>query len=263
MAAIFGRFSKNTEKVLIEAQHIAERLDRPVQSDMVLLSILAQDNAPASELLKHLGASYTKLFEELPDMPSPHDGDSLPLPGQDRELQLLLEEAIKVASKYRFSLVEIEHILFVIARDERFVGHMVLRQAGINPSHIVARLSEWMQSVAALSQHARDHARNQQQRRSDDAEDDESDLEKYTTDLTEMARNDQLDPVVGRDNELQQVIRVLLRRRKNNPLLVGEPGVGKTAPVEHHARSHARKSLFWTLAQSLLARCTVGNSKNA
>jgi ATP-dependent Clp protease ATP-binding subunit ClpC len=244
MAALFGRFSKNTETVLIEAQQIAERLNRPIQSDVILLAVLAQNGAPAAELLKHLGASYTALFEHLPDIPNRSRGEA-PLPGQDREMQLLLEETIKTASKYRFSLVEIEHILYTIARDDRFVGNMVLRNAGLNPDHIVARLGEWMRSVAALSQQARENARNGKSGSpaNNQEESDESELEKFTIDLTERALNNELDPVIGRESELEQMIRVLLRRHKNNPLLVGEPGVGKTALVDALAQRIAARNV--------------------
>ena len=224
MAAIFGRFSRQSEAVLTEAQRIAERLGRPVQTDIILLSIIAQNTTPATELLKQLGASYTKLFEQLPPLPNPGEDE---LPGQGQEMQLLLEESIKLAGRFRFSLVELEHILFVIARDERFVGNMVLRKSGIDRAAIVSRLSEWLISVSQIGGRfnpmGQDLPGSAQQ---------ESELEKYTTDLTELASEGELDTVIGREAELDQIIHILLRRRKNNPLLIGEPGVGKTALVD-------------------------------
>jgi ATP-dependent Clp protease ATP-binding subunit ClpC len=220
MAAIFGRFSNASQAVLEEAQRHAERLGRPVQTDIILLSILSQGASSATELLKNVGATYTKLFENLP----PHF--NIEVPGKVQEIQILLEESIKLAGKYRFNFVEVEHILYVIARDERLIGNMLLRKSGIEPGAIVARLSEWMFSVSMMSQGQAQETDQREQKG------DRTELEKYTIDLTEAAEEGTLDPVIGREKEIDQMIRILLRRRKNNPLLVGEPGVGKTALVD-------------------------------
>ncbi len=225
MPAIFGRFSRQSEAVLIEAQRIAERLSRPVQSDIVLLSILSQTATPAGELLKHLGATYSAIFDQLPPLPNTLEDE---LPGQSREMQLLLEESIKLAGKYRFNLVELEHILYVICKDDKYLGRIVLEKAGIDPDAVVIRLSEWLLSMAALNQGV---GRSQQGQQSSEQVQ-ESELDKYTTNLTELAYDGELDPVVGRETELDQLIHILLRRKKNNPLLIGEPGVGKTALVD-------------------------------
>lgn len=236
MSAIFGRFSRQSEAVLIEAQRIASRLSRPVQSDIILLAIIAQVGNPATELLKHLGATYTKLFDQLPPLPNLGEAE---LPGQSREMQLLLEESIKLAGKFRFNLVEIEHILYTIAKDERFLGNVVLRQAGIDRAMIISRLSEWMISIATMANQQGNSPMgdpNMQQQQ-------ESELEKYTTDLTELAEEGQLDTVIGRETELDQMIHILLRRRKNNPLLIGEPGVGKTALVDALAQRIIQKKV--------------------
>jgi ATP-dependent Clp protease ATP-binding subunit ClpC len=221
MAAIFGRFSRRSQAVLEESQRIAEQLARPVQSDTVLLAILGQSGSAATDLLKSLGLDYEKLFITL----TPTDeiaGEESP------EVQLLLEEAIKLAARFRFSFVEVEHILYIIARDERLSGNGVLRRAGAEPSIVLGRLSEWLLSVFMLNNQQSNEPQVQEQRPPAER----SELEKYTLDLTEMAESGTLDPVIGRETELDLLIQVLLRRRKNNPLLLGEPGVGKTALVD-------------------------------
>ena len=222
MAAIFGRFSRPSQAVLEEAQRHAERLGRPVQSDIILLSILSQNGSPAADLLKTVGASYTRLFEQLP----PHY--EVNIPNQPQEIHIILEESIKLAGKFRFAFVEIEHILYVIARDERLMGNMLLRKAGIEPGLIIARLSEWLFSISLLAQQPnQEQAEGTKERAVERVE-----LEKYTLDVTEAAEEGKLDPVIGREQELEEMIHILLRRRKNNPLLLGEPGVGKTALVD-------------------------------
>lgn len=252
MTAIFGRFSKPSEKVLVEAQHIAGRLSRPVQSDMVLLGILAQNLTPASDLLKQLGASYTNLFEALAPLPPQEE----PLPGQAQEMQLLLEESIKLASRFRFSHVEVEHILYIIARDDRFLGNHLLKAAGLDAALIVARLSEWIFSVSTMAQTSR--RPGQAQERLQQEGEAESELEKYTTDLTELAEEGELDPITGRERELEQMIHVLLRRKKNNPLLIGEPGVGKTALVDALAQRIAKGQVPRALASKRVLTLDLG-----
>lgn len=225
MAAIFGRFSRRSQAVLEESQRLAERLARPVQTDTVLLGILAQSGSPAADLLKAVGVSFDQLFDQLRSL---EEGD----PGaESAEVQVLLEEAIKLASRFRFSFVEVEHLLYIIARDERLTGNKALRNAGIEPVLVMNRLTEWLMSMAMLSQNnqnANAEPASGEARSTNTA----SELEKFTIDLTELAESRQLDPVIGREREIEQVIQVLLRRRKNNPLLLGEPGVGKTAIVD-------------------------------
>lgn len=228
MAAIFGRFSKSSEHVLIETQVVAERLSRPIQSDLFLLVLVSQNGSPAAELLRQLGATYTKLFDQLPAV-LPESGSS---GKQGREMQTMLEESIKLAARYRFNSVELEHMLYIVAREDGFTGNKVLRRANLDPAQILARLSEWMISVSAL-----------QNQTAGQPGPEEPELEKYADDLTLLASEGQLDPVIGREHELDQLIHVLLRRRKNNPLLVGEPGVGKTALVDALAQQIANKKV--------------------
>lgn len=239
MATIFGRFSRHSQSVLEESQKIAQRLNRPMQSDMVLLGILSQQSSSAAQLLENLGITYTKVYEELAPIAAASEGTSLP--GQGQEMQLLLEESIKLASRFRFSFVETEHLLYIIAKDERFLGNLTLRKLSVDPVQIVNRLSEWLFSIAMLSQPGPSSETGERSAASTDKE--RVELEKYTIDVTDAARNGELDPVIGRENEIEQIIQILLRRRKNNPLLLGEPGVGKTALVDALAQRIVKKAV--------------------
>ncbi len=120
MAALFGRFSRNSESLLVEAQNIAQRLGRPVRSDVVVLAILTQQSTMAQSLLTANGANYTKLVEKLnPD----HGNHPRPVTTHTQEMQILLEEAIKLASHFNSAYVEIEHLLYVIAKVEKLSGY--------------------------------------------------------------------------------------------------------------------------------------------
>jgi len=229
MAAIFGRFSRTSEYALIEAQKLAERLARPVQSDILVMVLVGQNSTPVSELLKQAGTTYTKLLENL-----------LPVEQTSaitNEMQYVLEESIKLASKYRFNLVEIELILYVIARDENLSGYNLLKRSGVDPSAIITRLSEWLVTVSTMMNNGRMNMTQPGQ------QPEELDIEKYTVNMSEQAEAGELDPVIGRTAEIDQLIHILLRRRKNNPLLLGEPGVGKTALVDALAQRIASKNV--------------------
>jgi ATP-dependent Clp protease ATP-binding subunit ClpC len=252
MAAIFGRFSRNSESILIEAQNLAAQLGRPVQSDVVLLSILAQATSPAADLLKNLGTTYGRLLEHL----SSEVQQGPPNRHHSPEMQLLLEESIKLAGRFRFSSVEIEHLLFVIARDERLHGYQLLVRAGIDPKQIVTRLTEWLFSVAMMAQQGGPEPL--EQRGPERGAPERVEIERFVFDLTEAAAAGDLDAVVGREREIDQLIHILLRRRKNNPLLLGEPGVGKTAVVDALAQRIVRKAIPQALAGKRVLTLDLG-----
>ncbi len=252
MAALFGRFSRNSEALLIEAQKIARQLERPVQTDIILLSILSQPSTPSADLLKNLGLSYGRLLEEISAEQMPYMSAS----AASSEIHSLLEESIKLASRFRFASVEIEHILFCIAKEERFIGNHMLRRIGIDTQQVVSRLSEWLFSVAMLSQQPTPGPAEEALGKNERA--DRVELERYVFNVTEAAARGELDPVIGRDAELDQIIHILLRRRKNNPLLLGEPGVGKTALVDALAQRIVKRAVPQALAGKRVLTLDLG-----
>lgn len=228
MPAIFGRFSQNCEIVLVQAQKFATELDRPMRSDLLILSILSQPNLTSANLLKDSGLDYATAFSKLlpveeKPIPESQSGNS------QSEIQLVLEESIRIAARFRFSTVEVEHLLYVIVRLNQLSGYQLVARAGINPELVANRLKEWLFSVAMLNEQ---QISNQERTENRSDKEHLENIEKFIFNLTEAAANGELDPVIGREKELDQIIHILLRRRKNNPLLLGEPGVGKTALVD-------------------------------
>jgi ATP-dependent Clp protease ATP-binding subunit ClpC len=235
MAAIFGRFSQGSEALLVEAQTIANQLKRPMRSDIILVAILSGSHSLSSNLLTSVGLNKAKLVELITSEPvSPESGPLIP----SQEMQHMLEESIKLASRFHFATVEVEHILFVIAKEEKLSGHLILRAAGADPKMIVTRLTEWLFSVAMMNQTPKDPDMDSRGERGERV-----DLDRFVFNVTEAAAKGELDPVVGREAEVEQLIHILLRRRKNNPLLVGEPGVGKTALVDALAGRIVKKTV--------------------
>lgn len=240
MPALFGRFSRNSQQVLEKAHEIAVQLGRPVQTDTLILSIANNGNGPAADILKSMGLDQRRLMEAIITMPVPAGAGEGHLTS---EMTSLLEESIKLASKFRFATVEVEHLLYAIAKNEAFVGHQLLKLLDVDTKVIALRLGEWMQSISMISQGAENRFGDPEERRGG-----EQGLERFTVDLTEAAEKGELDPVVGRDKEIEQMIQILLRRRKNNPLLIGEPGVGKTALVDGLAQRIVRFAVPQALA---------------
>ena len=251
MAALFGRFSRNSQQALEKAHEIAVQLGRPVQTDALILSIANTSAGPAAEILKSLGIDQRRLMETIVTMPVPAGTGEGHLTS---EMTTLLEESIKLASKFRFATVEVEHLLYVIAKNERFAGNFLLRALDVDPRVITARLGEWMQSISMISQQAEGRFSETDERKASA----DQGLERFTIDLTEAAERGELDPVIGRDREIEQMIQILLRRRKNNPLLIGEPGVGKTALVDGLAQRIVRFAVPQALAEKRVLLLDLG-----
>lgn len=252
MTSIFGRFSRNSEKILIEAQKQAQHLRRPVQTDMVILGILHLSSTPASDLLKNIGLTYENLTPLLTPVTPPiyQEGGNEQTP----EMQLLLEESIKLAGKFRFNLVEVEHLLYVISKFQRFVGHQLIKRAEVDPEVISSRIREWLFSMAMLSEQQQNLPESPEVR----PDKEKMDIDRFIFNVTEAAAKGELDPVIGREKEIDQLIHILLRRRKNNPLMLGEPGVGKTALVDALAHQIVRKTVPKALVNKRIYTLDLG-----
>src|SRR4030042_1596178 len=132
-------------------------------------------------------------------------------------ISALLENANKEAARLKDEFVSTEHLLVAIAGEGRGEAATILAESGINQEKIYQALQKIRGGHRVTDRQAESKYRS---------------LEKYGHDLTELARQGKLDPVIGRENEIKRVIQILSRRTKNNPALIGEPGVGKTAIVE-------------------------------
>lgn len=252
MATLFGRFSRHSEAVLVEAQKLAQQLGRPVQSDIIILAILKLQSTPGAEFLRNSGANYQQLLELLSPAGDGYPGSA---PGGYRlEMQLLLEESIKLASKFRFATVEVEHLLYVITKMTSFLGHQLLRRSGIDPENISERLREWLTSIALMAEQQGAGPDGPEFR----GEKERTEIERFVFNVTEAAIRNELDPVIGREKELDQLIHILLRRRKNNPLMIGEPGVGKSAMVDALAQKIVHKEVPQALINKQVLTLDLG-----
>jgi ATP-dependent Clp protease ATP-binding subunit ClpC len=219
--------------------------------------MFSKPSNPATELLKNVGLDQAKMVKLVQGRNTEEIIRSI---SQFKELHVLLIESAKVASRYRFTMVEVEHMLYVMSNDDRFVAYHALQELGIKPAAIVTRLKEWLTSISLMSSAPRMEEREDEpngERMPNQGPfgmggpqpGQQPDIFRYLTDLTELASLGLRDPVIGREREIDQMIEVLLRRQKNNPLLLGEAGVGKTALVDGLAQRIVAKKVPRPLIQ--------------
>lgn len=213
----FEKFTDRSKGFIQAAQTIALRQNhQQVTPEHLLKALLDDKEGLAANLLRSAGADPVKALEAINAAV-----DKLPkVEGAQmyvaQELGRVLDQATQAAEKAGDSYVTAEYMLLALATSGTQAGR-VLKDAGVSADKLNRAIKEMRQGRTAQSANAEDQY---------DA------LKKYARDLTEAAREGKLDPVVGRDEEIRRTIQVLSRRTKNNPVLIGEPGVGKTAIVE-------------------------------
>ncbi len=215
----FDKLTTKFQQAIAEAQSIAVGLDgSQIEPQHLLMALLEQEDGGTKSLLQRSGVNVAKLTKDLQAsierLPRVQGGDGNINVGRD--LNGLLNLTDKEATKRSDQFIASELFLQVLASDKSETGR-IFKDAGANAKTLHASI---------------DAARGGTGMDSQEAETQRQSLDKYTVDLTERARSGKLDPVIGRDDEIRRVIQVLQRRTKNNPVLIGEPGVGKTAIVE-------------------------------
>jgi ATP-dependent Clp protease ATP-binding subunit ClpB len=215
----FDKMTVKAQEALQESQEIAARHEQQEIAPLHLLSALvAQTDGVVPSLLARLGVRSetlaSEIERELGRLPK-IQGFSQQTMG--RALNEVLEQAFKEADKFKDEYVSTEHIFLAIAGKDRDPAGQLLKKHGATHEAI-------LQALTGI--------RGTQRVTSQNPEATYASLEKYARDLTELARKSKLDPVIGRDEEIRRVMQILARRTKNNPVLIGEPGVGKTAIVE-------------------------------
>ena len=205
-------------EALNEAVNTARRIGNPLVYDLHLLgALLEQNESIVTPLLQKLGASVAALREQVGREIDRYPKQSGAQPSMSRELNQVFDSAEADATKLGDEFVSTEHLLLALSSTKGTEARGILSAAGATHDALLKALEEVRGSHRVTDQ----NPENQYQA-----------LQRYTRDLTDAARKGKLDPVIGRDEEIRRVIQVLSRRTKNNPVLIGEPGVGKTAIVE-------------------------------
>jgi len=215
----FDKLTVKAQEALQEAQELAARSgQQQIEPLHVLWALVAQGDGVVPPLLEKLGAAPTVLSRDIERqidrLPKVSDLSQQSL---SRASNDVLEKAFEEAGRLRDEYVSTEHILLAIAAAERDAAGQLLARNGASHDAILQAMTAIRGSHRVTSQNPEATYRA---------------IEQYARDLTEAARRGKLDPVIGRDEEIRRVMQILARRTKNNPVLIGEPGVGKTAIVE-------------------------------
>lgn len=217
------RFTNKAREAVTNCRSLLTRFGHSqVTPEHLLLSVLEQEEGLGAKIIERLDANPAKVLEDITSyLDKLAKGSSVTTTKDElhvsTKLMALLEEADKEARQLKDDYISIEHLLLALADDTKGQSGTILKRHGITRERIMQVLSQ---------------IRGKQRVTSQDPETTYEALKRYGKDLTEMAAKGKLDPVIGRDDEIRRVMQVLSRRTKNNPVLVGEPGVGKTAIVE-------------------------------
>ncbi len=215
----FDKFTIKSQELIQSAQSMASRFNnQQIEPEHLLSAMLAEREGVANSMLRKLGVSPGAIAQEataaLERLPKVTGAGEVYLSSRAKSV---LERAFAEADKMKDEYVSIEHILLAVVDEKGGDARRILEKYGVRRDAILKVLME---------------IRGSQRITDPNPEEKYQALDKFSRDLTELARLGKIDPVIGRDEEIRRIVQVLSRRTKNNPVLIGEPGVGKTAIVE-------------------------------
>jgi len=223
---VWQRFTERARRVVFFAQEEAGRLgENYVSTEHLLLGLVRENDSVAARILDRIGVSLGRIRSEIERQVARGDGrlgqDMQLTPRAKRVIDLAYDEARQLNNNY----IGTEHLLLGLIREGEGLAGRVLNKLGVDLERTRREVMALQDAEPQQGGQGQSGQRQQQRSRTPT-------LDEFGRDYTELARNEKLDPVVGRNSEIERVIQILPRRTKNNPVLVGEPGVGKTAIAE-------------------------------
>lgn len=220
--------TEQAQAALADAKRLAKRLgDNYIGTEHLLVALVRQEDSLAAKVLQGLGVSEKNLIDLIEELISPEGGIAVAeWDGNTPKLDQMLAQAEQEAIACGMDEIGTEHLLLAMVRMQDTAGARILASMSVDTQKLFAEL------ISAMGREGITYRENNANKRRKRGAGETSTLDQYARDLTDMARQGKLDPVVGREGEIQRVIQILSRRGKNNPCLIGEPGVGKTAIVE-------------------------------
>jgi len=241
-----NKFTEKAWDAIVKSQDVARNYrQQNLEVEHVAIALLDQEEGMVNTILEKAGMDAARLRQQLDAFAlrqpkvSTNDLSQLFL---GRGLDLFLDKAEAARKVFQDEFISVEHLLMALAEDDR-VGHRLFRTANVDVKQLEV-------SVKAV--------RGSQKVTSQNPESQYAALERFGRDLTELARENKLDPVIGRDEEIRRVVQVLSRRSKNNPVLIGEPGVGKTAIAEGLAQRIVKEDVPESLKGRKLISLDMG-----
>ena len=251
MADRFDKFTERARRVLTLAQEEAHRFNHNyIGTEHILLGLVREGDGVAAKVLANLGVELNKVRSAVEFIIGRGDRTVLGEIGLTPRAKKVIELAVDEARRLNHSYIGTEHLLLGLVREGEGIAAGVLESLGVNLERVRAETTRILSQSAPQAAGAGAGARQATRTPT---------VDQLGIDLTQAARNTQLDPVIGRSNELERVVQILSRRTKNNPVLIGEPGVGKTAIAELLAQRIVSGDVPETLQGKRLLTLDIGS----
>ena len=224
MAYFDNRFTQKAQSALEKAQQSAMELGHNyIGSEHLILGLIKEEDSVASKVLRENGVTAEAITDKISRLIGTAAPTGEPVSGMTPRTKRIIEISYAEASRMGHNYIGTEHLLLAILREGESIALRILSELGVDIQKVFSDIvNEFNQGGAARQGSSGRSASNKKT----------PTIEQFGRDLTQMAREDKFDPVIGRDKEIERVIQILSRRTKNNPCLIGEPGVGKTAIAE-------------------------------
>ncbi|HNO66834.1 MAG TPA: Clp protease N-terminal domain-containing protein, partial [Tepidiformaceae bacterium] len=253
MADRFDKFTERARRVLTLAQEEAHRFNHNyIGTEHILLGLVREGDGVAAKVLANLGVELNKVRSAVEFIIGRGDRTVLGEIGLTPRAKKVIELAVDEARRLNHSYIGTEHLLLGLVREGEGIAAGVLESLGVNLERVRAETTRILSQSTPQPAGTAAGAGARQATRTPT-------VDQLGIDLTQAARNGQLDPVIGRSNELERVVQILSRRTKNNPVLIGEPGVGKTAIAELLAQRIVSGDVPETLQGKRLLTLDIGS----